>query len=66
MFNADSRTADSVYFIWIADEAACANCQRLARGSPYTERSIPTWPRDQGTCLEKCRCYIGFEKRLCG
>lgn len=62
MVNADPTGTDSVQLLWIADDTACLTCQRLAQGSPYTERSIPTWPRDEGTCLEKCRCYIGMKR----
>jgi len=41
---------------WIARPDACADCKRIAAGSPY-ER-LPTWPGLGDTRCAVCRCSV--------
>jgi len=53
-------------YLWLLDDDAhhCSgnhgvNCPDIAKGSPYTVSSMPTWPGDGATpCGTNCRCSV--------
>ena len=48
-------------------ESACSDCPEIAKRSPYTPATIPTYPgKNETLCKNRCRCATSLESGQAG